>query len=182
MSRGDEAKCKIVSKLSKNNHYGFDTSLIKILPKAHIITCSYIKKDKKRCEGKNIIGTTARGIGPCYRDKFNRIGKRVMVGADDFEGYIWDEVLYGNILYDGSQGIWLDINYSNYPYVTCGNPFPYGACSLGFGPQYIRKIYGAIKIYDTRAGPDPDFPEKLSLDQELLKIGEEGKNMVLLLK
>ena len=56
-----------------------------------------------------------------------------------------------------------------------GNPFPHGACSLGFGPQYIRKIYGAIKMYDTRAGPDPDFPKELLLNAELLRIGEEGE-------
>ena len=80
----------------KNN--GFDTNLIKISPKAHIITCGHIKEDKKRCQEKNSIGTTARGIGPCYRDKFNRIGKKVLDCKENFKGYIWDEVLYGNIL------------------------------------------------------------------------------------
>ena len=56
-----------------------------------------LKKIKKMWR-KNSIGTTARGIGPCYRDKFNRIGKRVMDCKENFKGYIWDEVLYGNIL------------------------------------------------------------------------------------
>ena len=53
---------------------------------------------------------------------------------------------------------------------------PYGACSLGFPPQLIRRIYGASKIYDTRSGIDPLFPETLLKDNELLslvKVGEE---------
>ena len=154
---------------------GFDTNLIQISPRAHIITASHIKEDKKRNEGEKTLGTTARGIGPCYRDKYARTGKRVEDFKDNFKGYIWDGVLYGNILCEGAQGLWLDINYGNYPYVTSSNPLPYGACSLGFPPQLIRNIYGAAKIYDTRVGKDPDFPEGLLLDEELLRIGKEGE-------
>ena len=88
---------------------------------------------------------------------------------------IWDEKLYGNILCEGAQGVWLDIIQGNYPYVTSSNPLPYGACSLGFPPQKIRNIYGAVKIYDTRAGKDPDFPEELFNDKDLNKIGELGE-------
>ena len=39
----------------------------------------------------------------------------------------------------------------------------------------IRNIYGACKIYDTRSGLDPDFPEELLNDMELLSICDEGK-------
>ena len=152
---------------------GFDTTLVQISPKAHIVTTSHIKEDIEK--NKNKLGTTSRGIGPCYRDKFNRIGKRVENFADNFGGYIWDEVLYGNILCEGAQGVWLDINHGNYPYVTSSNPLPYAACSLGFPPQKIRNIYGAIKIYDTRAGKDPDFPNTLFEDENLNKIGELGE-------
>lgn len=152
---------------------GFDTTLVQISPKAHIVTASHIKEDIEK--NKNNLGTTSRGIGPCYRDKFNRIGKRVEDFADNFKGYIWDEVLYGNILCEGAQGVWLDINHGNYPYVTSSNPLPYAACSLGFPPQKIRNIYGAIKIYDTRAGKDPEFPNTLLEDENLKKIGELGE-------
>ena len=145
---------------------GFDTNLIQISPKAHIITASHIKEDKDRNKGDKTLGTTARGIGPCYRDKYARTGKRVMDFEENFKGYIWDGVLYGNVLCEGAQGVWLDINHGNYPYVTSSNPLPYGACSLGFPPQKIRNIYGAAKIYDTRVGKDPDFP-----DENILKIG-----------
>ena len=156
--------------LKKN---GFDISLIKISPKAHIITSKHIKEDVEK--NKNKLGTTSRGIIPCYRDKYNRMGKRVEDFLENFKGYIWDEVLYGNILCEGAQGVWLDINYGNYPYVTSSNPLPYAACSLGFSPHKIRQIYGAIKIYDTRSGIDPDFPEELLLDNDLKEIGKIGE-------
>ena len=93
---------------------------------------------------------------------------------DILESYIWDEELYGNILCEGAQGFWLDINYGNYPYITSSNTLPYSACSLGIPPQLIRNIYGAAKIYDTRVGLDPDFSEELFNDKDLSKIAING--------
>ena len=75
---------------------GFDISLIKISPKAHVIIDEHIEEDKKKYEKK--LGTTARGIAPCYRDKYARIGTRVSDCRDIFEEYIWDERLEGKIL------------------------------------------------------------------------------------
>ncbi len=155
----------------KNN--GFNTNLIFISPKAHIITEEHIKEDKQKLH--KIQGTTAKGIAPCYKDKYARIGKTVK-DVPELKSYLWDEKLYGNILCEGAQGFWLDINQGNYPYVTSSNCLPYAACSLGFPPQYIRHIYGATKIYDTRSGIDPLFPESLFENEDLLqlvKIGEE---------
>ena len=154
------------------NENGFDTNLIKISPKAHIITENHINDDKKNY--KLQLGTTASGIAPCYRDKYARIGKRVLDYKDILESYIWDEELYGNILCEGAQGFWLDINYGNYPYITSSNTLPYSACSLGIPPQLIRNIYGAAKIYDTRVGLDPDFSEELFNDKDLSKISING--------
>ena len=95
--------------------------------------------------------------------------------VDFFKDYLWDEKLYGNVLCEGAQGFWLDINQGNYPYTTSSTTLPYGACSLGFPPCLIRNIYGACKIYDTRVGTDPDFPDKLLEDNELKKLIEIGK-------
>jgi adenylosuccinate synthase len=69
----------------------------------------------------------------------------------------------------------LDIDYGNYPYVTSSNTLPYSACVLGFPPQKINNIYGAAKIYDTRSGTDPDFPEDLLSHTELKLIGLQGE-------
>ena len=154
---------------------GFNTDLVKISPKAHVITSFHIDEDKQKYFNQQ--GTTAKGIAPCYRDKFARTGTRVgdEINYNDFKDYIWDEKLEGSILCEGAQGFWLDINYGNYPYITSSTTLPYGACSLGFSPKLINNIYGACKIYDTRSGLDPDFPEELLNDMELLSICNEGK-------
>ena len=152
---------------------GFDTSLIKISPYAHIVTEEHINEDKNK--HSKLLGTTSKGIGPCYRDKYQRSGKRICDYLDDFKDYIWDEKLYGKILCEGAQGFWLDINYGNYPYVTSSNTLPYSSCSLGFPPQFIRNIYGACKIYDTRSGLDTDFPESLIEDELLSQIIDKGE-------
>ncbi len=153
--------------LSEN---GFDTTLVKISPKAHIIEDFHIKEDIAKYAGQ---GTTSKGIAPCYRDKYGRIGIRAE-SIIELKDYLWDEILYGKVLCEGAQGFWLDINYGNYPFVTSSTTLPYGACCLGFPPQKIRNIYGAAKIYDTRSGTDPDFPEELLEDPLLIRVIMEG--------
>ena len=150
---------------------GFDTSLIKISPKAHLITERHIKYDLKFLKPK--LGTTGQGIAPAYSDKMLRIGKQ----AKDYleSKYLWDGELYGNILCEGAQSFWLDINYGDYPYVTSSETLPYSACSLGFSPKKIREIIGVAKIYDTKSGVDPLFPESLWQDEKLNNIIDLGK-------
>lgn len=152
---------------------GFNIDLIKVSPKAHIVSDEHICEDKEKYKDK--IGTTARGVGPCYTDKYARKGNTVNDFKEELKEYIWDEVLEGKILCEGAQGFWLDIDHGNYPYVTSSNTLPYSACSLGFPHQKIRKIYGAAKIYDTRVGIDPEFSDELDNNEELMKIAETGK-------
>jgi len=103
----------------KNN--GFDVNLIKVSPKAHIVKDEHINEDKLKYKS---YGTTSKGIAPCYRDKYARKGLRVTDIKEQFNNYIWDEKLYGNILCEGARGVWLDIDYGNYPYVTSSNTLP----------------------------------------------------------
>jgi adenylosuccinate synthase len=151
---------------------GFDTSLIKVSPKAHIITERHIQYDLKFLKSK--LGTTGQGIAPCYADKALRVGRLAKDYLD--KKYIWDGELYGNILCEGAQSFWLDLNYGDYPYVTSSETLPYSACSLGFSPKKIKDIIGVAKIYDTKSGVDPLFPESLWQDSELnmlIEIGQE---------
>jgi adenylosuccinate synthase len=161
-----------LSEVKYLNSTGFDTSLIKISPRAHLVTEKHVRDDRKETYIK--LGTTARGIGPCYADKASRKGVRVS-SVEELKTYMWDEELHGNILCEGAQGFWLDLDYGNYPYVTSSTTLPYASCSLGFPPQKIRKIYGAAKVYDTRSGIDPEFPESLLNDEDLALVGETGK-------
>jgi adenylosuccinate synthase len=150
---------------------GFDTSLIKVSPKAHVITEKHIQYDLKFLKPK--LGTTGQGIAPCYADKALRVGKLAKDYLD--KEYLWDGELYGNVLCEGAQSFWLDLNYGDYPYVTSSETLPYSACSLGFSPKKIRDIIGVAKIYDTKSGVDPLFPETLWEDNELNSLIELGK-------
>jgi adenylosuccinate synthase len=149
---------------------GFDTSLIKVSPKAHIITEKHIEEDLGLLKQK--LGTTGQGIAPCYADKMRRCG--VMAGEKLDKDMIWDGKLEGDILCEGAQSVWLDIDHGDYPYVTSSTTMPYGACSLGFSPKKIRKLFGVAKIYDTKSGVDPLFPESLWQDPVLNSIIDEG--------
>ena len=49
---------------------GFDTSLVKVSPRAHIVLDKHITEDKEKLAKK--LGTTSKGIAPCYSDKMAR--------------------------------------------------------------------------------------------------------------
>jgi adenylosuccinate synthase len=102
-----------------------------------------------------------------------RVGK--LAGDYIDKKYLWDGNLEGEILCEGAQSFWLDINYGDYPYVTSSETLPYNACSLGFSPKKIRDIIGVAKIYDTKSGVDPLFPESLWQDDELNQIIDLGQ-------
>ena len=150
---------------------GFDTSLIKVSPKTNLITERHIRYDLKFLKPR--LGTTGQGIAPAYGDKMLRIGKLAKDYLD--KKYIWDGKLEGSVLCEGAQSFWLDINYGDYPYVTSSETLPYSACSLGFSPKKIKDIIGVAKIYDTKSGVDPLFPESLWQDDELNRLIELGK-------
>lgn len=149
---------------------GFDTSLIKVSPRCHIVTEDHIYFDKNNLAKK--LGTTSKGIAPAYAAKAARKG---ILAKDVLPAqYIWDEKLKGKLLCEGAQGVWLDMDYGLYPYVTSSTTLPYGACSIGFPPQKINRVWGIAKAYDTRSGEDPRFPESLFDNEALSKIAEVG--------
>ena len=77
---------------------------------------------------------------------------------------------------EGAQGFHLDITWGLSPYITSSVTLPYAACSLGFSPLKIRDIWGVGKIYHTRSGEDPLFPEMTkSTDSGLLDLAKTGQ-------
>lgn len=152
---------------------GFNTKLVKVSPRAHIVKRKHIEEDQKKLSAK--LGTTSRGIAPVYADKAARIG---LLAKDVLPAnFLWDENLEGNLMCEGAQGFYLDQDYGNYPYVTSSTTLPYAACSIGFPPQKIEKIYGLCKAYDTRSGEDPYFPELKDVDPILNKVAEIGREL-----
>ena len=65
------------------------------------------------------------------------------------------------ILFEGAQGVYLDIDHGTYPYVTSSNTCVGSVVNgAGFGPHYLNYILGITKAYTTRVGAGP-FPTEL---------------------
>ncbi len=66
-----------------------------------------------------------------------------------------------NILFEGAQGTFLDVDHGTYPFVTSSNTLSGGICAgCGVGPVKISKVVGIAKAYTTRVGSGP-FPTEL---------------------
>ena len=173
--------------------------------------------------GKGKIGTTRRGIGPCYEDKVGRRSIRVMDLRSEknldirlknvlehhnairkglkkkvfkkedlkkkllkiapkilkFAQPVWiklDELIKERkkILFEGAQGILLDVDHGTYPFVTSSNTVPaMAATGSGLGPNKINYVLGITKAYTTRVGSGP-FPTELK-DKIGETLGKRGK-------
>ena len=184
-----------------------------ISKKTHLIMPYHKSLDKAR-EAKRAghkIGTTGRGIGPCYEDKAARVGLRAGDLADpglvrekvrhalleknvllrdlykfepldenavcdellglaprllpyltDVDARIHETMLAGqNVLFEGAQGIHLDIDHGTYPFVTSSNTVAGNAAAgSGVAPGTLNRIVGIVKAYTTRVGSGP-FPTAL---------------------
>jgi adenylosuccinate synthase len=170
------------------------------------------------------IGTTRRGIGPCYEDKVGRRSIRVMdlrseSNLDDrlknvllhhnairkglkkkiysqkdlkkdllkiapeilkFAQPVWKKIdefkkKRKKILFEGAQGILLDVDHGTYPFVTSSNTVPaMAAIGTGCGSDTIGYVLGITKAYTTRVGRGP-FPTELKdkIGESLGKVGKE---------
>ncbi|MEW6100931.1 MAG: adenylosuccinate synthase, partial [Candidatus Omnitrophota bacterium] len=186
---------------------------LKISSLAHVILPYHKILDQLR-ETKRAqkIGTTGRGIGPCYADKISRCGVRmidllnpgvfraklkdnlaekneVFKRVYNHKGFDFDSVYrqylgYGrffskficntalllneaikagnDILFEGAQGTFLDIDFGTYPFVTSSSATSGGACiGTGVSPVLINKVVGIAKAYTTRVGEGP-FPTEFT--------------------
>jgi len=78
------------------------------------------------------------------------------------------------ILFEGAQGILLDVDHGTYPFVTSSNTVASSAATgSGCGPNSINYVLGITKAYTTRVGEGP-FPTEL-LDDLGEKLGKRGK-------
>ena len=144
------------AELKELNEAGIDTEdKVFIAANAHITTDCHLEEDRKDTK----IGTTKRGIGPTYRDKYAREGL-LAKDVPELAPYIIDlyEELHNNqqgdtvILCEGAQGFGLDIDWGDYPYVTSSHCTTAGALLNGIPPQAVRRVYGITKAYDTYVG------------------------------
>lgn len=110
--------------------------------------------------------------------------KYCSIYADYFKDYVcfdWQKLLTEaknnnkTVLFEGAQGVMLDIDYGTYPYVTSSNPIAGGACTgSGFGPCQIQNVIGVLKAYITRVGEGPFITElEDEIGNEIRTIGSE---------
>ena len=104
--------------------------------------------------------------------------------AEIFKPYVcfdWQEMLQDfkrkgkTVLFEGAQGVMLDIDFGTYPFVTSSNPVGGGACTgSGYGPKMINEVIGVAKAYCTRVGEGPFVTELTdSMGNKIREIGHE---------
>ncbi|MGO8696589.1 MAG: adenylosuccinate synthase [Limisphaerales bacterium] len=79
-----------------------------------------------------------------------------------------------NILFEGAQGTFLDIDHGTYPFVTSSNTTAGGACTgSGVAPHRMDKVVGVMKAYTTRVGEGPLPTESADISDLLHGMGRE---------
>ncbi|WP_420639988.1 adenylosuccinate synthase [Candidatus Poriferisocius sp.] len=103
-------------------------------------------------------------------------GPRLAPHIADTVGLIHDALdTGGNVLLEGAQATFLDLDHGTYPFVTSSNPVAGGACvGAGIGPRHIDRVIGVTKAYVTRVGSGP-FPCELTdeIGDHLVDVGHE---------
>ncbi len=92
----------LIEELDNMEKRGVDTSNIRLSNRAHVVMPWHKLFDElgEELRGSNKIGTTKRGIGPCYIDKADRIGIRVcdLIDAEDFAAKVRDVLKIKNLI------------------------------------------------------------------------------------
>ena len=114
------------------------------------------EKDKLKKELMKIAPEILKYSQPVWKkiDEFKKKGKK--------------------ILFEGAQGILLDVDHGTYPFVTSSNTVASSAATgTGCGPNSINYVLGITKAYTTRVGEGP-FPTELT-DKIGEELGQRGK-------
>lgn len=141
----------------------------------HITTSGHKEEDGKDKK----VGTTKRGIGPTYRDKYGRTGTRAE-DVPELKPYLIDLYEEFNVrnknavvLAEGAQGFGLDIDWGDYPFVTSSHCTAAGALLNGFPPQSVRDVWGVAKAYETYVGAKNFEPKGEKIFEKIRELGQE---------
>ncbi len=94
------------------------------------------------------LGLTAERLAPMLREVGPEIRRHVDAGD--------------SILFEGAQGVMLDLSWGTYPFVTSSSCLPgTAASSCGISPRLLGPVIGVMKAYVTRVGSGP-FPSELA--------------------
>jgi adenylosuccinate synthase len=142
---------------------------------------------KANLEEKNFLLEKYYGVPPVnmeeFQSKYREIGQKLKPFVKDVSRLMADSIAEGKkILYEGAQGVLLDMDYGTYPYVTSSNCVAGNAAAgSGVGPDSLQYILGITKAYCTRVGAGPfpselyDFDNPAKQDPVGIRLAEVGK-------
>jgi adenylosuccinate synthase len=164
---------KLFNEIATLEESGIDVvSNLMIDKRVHIITDEHLLEDGLDTK----IGTTKQGIGPVYRDKYGRTGRRAE-NEESIRQFVYD--IYdlhidgeNEILFEGAQGFELDVDWGDYPFVTSSHCTVGSAILNGVPPQKIRNVYGVAKVYRTYVGAKV-FEEPSDVFDKIRELGNE---------
>lgn len=154
-------------------HNGIGPAYMDKAARIGIRMCDLLEKDtfavklKENLEQKNALFEKIYGEKPfefeALFNEYYEYGQQLKDYVTDTSVLVNDAINAGkNVLFEGAQGVMLDLDHGTYPYVTSSNPIAGGALvGTGVGPQSLTKMVGVCKAYSTRVGEGP-FPTELT--------------------
>ena len=108
-------------------------------------------------------------------DAYRKAGDRLKPFVTNTVVYLHQATQRGqNILFEGAQGTFLDIDHGTYPFVTSSNTTAGGACTgSGIPPHRMDRVVGVMKAYTTRVGEGPLPTENSEIADMLHSMGRE---------
>src|SRR5216110_1477906 len=113
---------------------------------------------------------------------FREVNETYLAAAEKLRPFVANTVVYlhraiergKEILFEGAQGTFLDIDHGTYPYVTSSNTTAGGACTgTGVPPHRMDLVLGVMKAYTTRVGEGALPTEDSTLARTLHEMGRE---------
>ena len=140
----------------------------------------FAERLRSNLEEKNRTFTKLFGTAPI---EFEDVFEEYYQYGQEIKQYVCDTSVVLNdaldankrVLFEGAQGVMLDIDQGTYPFVTSSNPVAGGVTiGSGVGPSKIDKVVGVCKAYTSRVGDGP-FPTELhdEVGQQIRDIGKE---------
>ena len=108
-------------------------------------------------------------------DEYMGLADRIQPHVVDTGSLLYEALRGGkHVMFEGAQGVLLDLDHGTYPFVTSSNPVAGSAlASAGIGPHWVDRVVGIMKAYITRVGAGP-FPTELH-DEVGERLGTRGK-------
>ena len=160
----------LVKELEYLHAEGVSTDSLRVSDRAHVILPYHIKLDQ-------LQEAASEGLSFDYTsEEYYAYGQQIKQYVTDTSVILNDALDAGKrVLFEGAQGVMLDIDQGTYPFVTSSNPVAGGVTiGSGVGPSKINKVVGVCKAYTSRVGDGP-FPTELSdeVGERIREVGHE---------